>query len=112
MNELEASMKRRLEDYPAQEKRLIKTNSRKKQKITKTEMAKYENSWRMAPFEVKQGAQEKLGFTWHTRLAEEWEKDSTRFQVMFFRDLVAKAILFRQADRIVQYEAVWYKNRL
>ena len=42
MNELEDSMKRRLEDYPAQEKTAYQNEQPKNRKLPKQKMAKYE----------------------------------------------------------------------
>ena len=80
----------------------------KSQKFTKTDMAKYENTWRMKPYEVKKGAQENLRLL-GVVIAEEYEKDESLFKHAFYRELIAKAILFENADSII-FKSDWYKE--
>ena len=78
------------------------------QMFTKTDMAKYENTWRMRPWEVKLGAQgnlEKIGSV----LINEWDENPDNFGIMFFKDLVAKAILFKTTDSAI-LKSNWYKE--
>ena len=80
----------------------------RKQMFTKTDMAKYENTWRMRPWEVKLGAQgnlEKIGSV----LIKEWDENPDNFGIMFFKDLVAKAILFKTTDSAI-LRSDWYKE--
>ncbi len=80
----------------------------RKQMFTKTDMAKYENTWRMRPWEVKLGAQgnlEKIGSV----LIKEWDQNPDNFGIMFFKDLVAKAILFKTTDSAI-LKSEWYKE--
>ena len=67
------------------------------QKFTKTDVAKYEHAWDQLPFTVGKGA-EKNFVEWTLRRAK--AKAELPDQE-FFRRLVAKAILWRQAERIV-----------
>ncbi|GHF88121.1 AIPR family protein [Thalassotalea marina] len=80
----------------------------KSQKFVKTDMAKYENTWRMKPHEVKKGAQENLKLLGPV-IAEEYEKDESKFKHAFYRELIAKAILFKSADSIIA-KSDWYKE--
>lgn len=80
----------------------------KSQKFVKTDMAKYENTWRMKPYEVKKGAQENLKLLGPV-IAEEYEKDESKFKHAFYRELIAKAILFKSADSIIA-KSDWYKE--
>lgn len=79
----------------------------KKQVFTKTDMAKYENTWRMKPNEVKRGAQANLKLLGHIIL-KEFEKNEDNFGAIFFNELVAKMILFRSADAAIP-ASDWYK---
>lgn len=79
----------------------------KKQVFTKTDMAKYENTWRMRPHEVKKGAQANLKLLGQSILIE-FEKNEDEFGAVFFNDLVAKMILFRAADFEIP-RSDWYK---
>ncbi len=70
------------------------------QKFTKTDLAKFENSWDQLPHKVSFGAQKNFReFT--LRLAQ--RKNFTVDQ-SYFERLVAKAILFRSAEKIVSAE--------
>lgn len=89
-------------------KRKFLLENPKNQKFSKTDMAKYENTWRMRPYEVKKGAQKNLGLLGE-KLVKEWESSPNNFEVAFYRDLIAKAILFKSSDRAIQYESEWYK---
>lgn len=80
----------------------------KPQLFTKTDMAKYENTWRMNPHTVKRGAQANLKALGPT-LVSEFEKKPESFGGGFFKDLVSKAILFRVTDKAV-LKADWYRE--
>tara|TARA_Y100000768_G_scaffold41107_1_gene26966 strand:+ start:6302 stop:8479 length:2178 start_codon:yes stop_codon:yes gene_type:complete len=79
----------------------------KNQKFTKTDMAKFENTFRMKPNEVKQGAQKNLELI-GKNLVNEWDKDPKDFEFGFYKDLIAKAILFKSADKAIM-QSDWYK---
>lgn len=80
----------------------------KKQMFTKTDMAKYENTWRMRPWEVKLGAQGNLAKIGEV-LIKEWDENPESFGIMFFKDLIAKAILFKTTD-VAILKSDWYKE--
>ncbi|MEO8058360.1 MAG: AIPR family protein [Burkholderiales bacterium] len=72
------------------------------QRFTKTDLAKYLNSWNRLPHLVSGGAQKNfVAFMRGLRQSRgtTWEPDEA-----FYRDLVAKAILFGAATRIVRQE--------
>jgi AIPR protein len=84
------------EGTPAR-KRMFKMVHPTNQKFTKTDLAKFENSWDELPHNVSLGAEKNFNhFT--MRLAQRG-----RFQVTqeYFERLVAMAILFRRTERIV-----------
>lgn len=89
-------------------KRKFLLENPKNQKFSKTDMAKFENTWRMRPYEVKKGAQKNLELL-GVKLLQEWENDPNNFEIVFYKDLIAKAILFKSSDRAIQYESEWYK---
>lgn len=80
----------------------------KNQVFTKTDMAKYENTWRMRPHEVKKGAQANLKLLGQVIL-KEFEADEETFGAAYYNDLVAKMILFRTADYEIP-RSDWYKS--
>jgi hypothetical protein len=67
-----------------------------RQRFTKTDLAKYENSWAQLPHEVSRGAQK--NFTSFMLLLSQ---RGVKPDVAYFQRLVAKAILFKRAERIV-----------
>jgi hypothetical protein len=67
------------------------------QKITKTDLAKFENTWAQRPWEVSKGAQK--NFT--ALMLELHRRGRMKPDVAYFQRLVAKAILFRRTERIV-----------
>mgnify|MGYP000029128793 CR=1 FL=1 len=80
----------------------------KSQKFSKTDMAKFENTWRMKPNEVKKGAQANLKALGEV-ISDEYDKDETQFKHAFYRELIAKAILFKAADSAI-FRSKWYKE--
>lgn len=89
-------------------KRKFETEFPKHQIFTKTDMAKYENTWRMKPYLVKKGAQANLKAL-GSIIIKEFEKDESSFGAAFYQDLVAKMILFRQTDVEIS-KSEWYRN--
>lgn len=88
---------KRLAGTRAQQKAFSQANPTS-QKITKTDLAKYENTWSQCPHLVSRGAQKNFAeFTlW---LAE---KDGKNVDPAYFRHLIAKGIAFRETEKIVQ----------
>ena len=66
------------------------------QKFTKTDVAKYENAWEQLPHEVSRGAQKNF-----TSFMARRSVDAATPNADYFERLVAKAILWRQAERLV-----------
>jgi len=68
--------------------------------FTKTDLAKYENSWDQLPFQVSEGAQKNFKkFT--VRLSE---RGGIVPDEQYYRRLIAKAILFRRTEKIVSQQ--------
>jgi hypothetical protein len=80
----------------------------KNQVFTKTDMAKYENTWRMRPFEVKKGAQANLKLLGQS-IINEFENNEDEFGAAYYNDLISKMILFRAADFAIP-RSEWYKE--
>ena len=89
----------------------FKAENPKEQMITKIDMAKFENTWRMKPWEVAVGGQDHLGKKIGPVLMKEWDKNPDNFGLMFFKDLVAKAILFKASDKSIG-KSEWYKAQI
>jgi hypothetical protein len=80
----------------------------KTQLITKTDLAKYQMAWDQRPQVVSKGAQ--FAFERFSSLVtQQWESDSSTFSEVYFRSMVAKAIVYRALERLVQ-RASWYES--
>lgn len=92
---------------PAEKKRFLLQNPREKV-ITKTDLAKVENAWRGLPHTVSMGAQKNfLAFAqW---VGDQWKQSEADFNEEYFRNAVAKTILFRYTERLVTRQP-WYQN--
>ncbi|MFC7464953.1 AIPR family protein [Brachybacterium sp. GCM10030252] len=80
----------------------------KKQRITKTDWAKFAFSWSKRPHEVSRGAQS--NFMAFAKLASElWEKDENQFGDAYFRAGVAKAIIYSETRAAIM-ASEWYST--
>ncbi|WP_282026117.1 AIPR family protein [Limimaricola cinnabarinus] len=76
--------------------------------FTKTDLAKYENSWSGRPDTVSQGAQK--NFAAFARLIEKiWGRSGERINEVWFRHLISKAIIFRSLEKLVSAQD-WYEG--
>lgn len=91
----------------SQKRRKFEADYPKKQMFSKTDMAKYENTWRMKPHLVKKGAQANLKLLGAVIISE-FEKNEDDFGAAFYKDLIAKMILFRETDSAI-FRSDWYK---
>jgi len=78
----------------------------KDQFFTKTDLAKFENSYRCLPHVVSLGAQKNFSEL-AKAVGTEWGKAGDQFDETWFQRLVAKAIIFRNLERIVPAQP-WY----
>ena len=78
------------------------------QLITKTDFAKYENSWLQLPHFVSRGAQKNF-LMFADRMTTLWEKQQSKIGDGYFRSAVARAILFRTLEKAVPKED-WYEG--
>lgn len=80
----------------------------KKQVITKTDLAKYQNSWIGLPQIVSKGAQ--TNFIKFAEIIDEaWNRSDTRFNDKFFKDTVSLAILFKHTEWVVSHQP-WFEQ--
>lgn len=89
----------------AEQKKFEATQPRS-QVITKTDAAKYEISWGQQPHMVSRGAQKNF-VAFAESVAKRWETSDAEFNEVYFKSLVAKAILF-QSIRTRVMKAEWY----
>jgi hypothetical protein len=90
---------------PAEEKKFL-TQFPKHQMFAKTDVAKFEYSLGMKPQVVSLGAQKSFA-EFAKDIGERWEKHNEEFNDLYFKELIAKAILFRYLDRAVMKQS-WY----
>ena len=69
----------------------------KNQKITKTDIAKYEVSWNMMPHNVCRGAEKN-----YTIFVADIKRDKPEVNAHYFKRVIAKCILFNTIDSIVK----------
>ena len=80
----------------------------KKQVITKTDLAKYRNSWAGIPHVVSKGAQ--TNFMKFAELIDDsWNKTDTSFNDKYFKDSVSLAILFKHTEWVVSHQP-WFEQ--
>jgi hypothetical protein len=91
----------------AQRSQFLLQNPRK-QLITKTDLAKYENAWRLLPHVVSQGAQKNF-INFSNYASAEWEKNPDQFNEEFYKRIVVKAQLFRRTEELVGQQS-WYQG--
>lgn len=90
------------------EKQRFEADNPKSQLLTKTDVAKIENSWRGLPHEVSKGAQKNFdAFSKH--VVEQWTARQLQFNDEYFRRVVVHAIVFRTLEKLIPGEA-WYEG--
>ena len=68
--------------------------------FTKTDLAKYENTWEQLPYQVSEGAQKNF----HKFMLRLKERKGFVPDEAYYRNLIAKAILFRRTEKLVQQQ--------
>lgn len=79
----------------------------KQQIFSKEDLAKYENVWDELPKIVSQGRQKNFA-AYAERIGKEWEKDENGFNDEYYKQAVARAIIFRETEKIVSTRP-WYR---
>lgn len=89
----------------AEQKKFEKINP-KAQMLTKTDLAKFYNSWERMPHIVSLGAQKNFG-KFADLMTEYWDKNEKQFNELFFKESIAKSILFKELDKKIMKQP-WY----
>ncbi len=84
----------------------FKMRNPKTQMFTKTDLAKFVLSWDKRPTDVSYGAQ-KCFAKFASEIGSSWDKKDTSYNELYFKELVAKAIIFRYLDNEIKKQ-VWY----
>ncbi len=92
----------------AGEQKRFKAENPKSQMFTKTDLAKFENTWDEHPRWVNLGAQKNFAKYAH-RIGKEWEKGPDGFNEFYFRRAVASGIIFRAVEKLVSSQQ-WYNG--
>ncbi|MCX5807224.1 MAG: AIPR family protein [Proteobacteria bacterium] len=92
---------------PSEKRRFLQQNPRS-QLLTKTDLAKYENTWRGMPHIVSLGAQKNFKYfaEW---IDEKWKASDVDFSEEYFKNIVAKAILWQYTERMISGQT-WYQG--
>lgn len=90
------------------ERDLFEMQNPKAQKFTKTDLAKYINASEMRPFDVSWGAEVNMT-RFQAIMEKEWDKTNLKFNEGYYKELIAKAIIFKEIERIISNEE-WYQN--
>lgn len=88
--------KRFLNEYP------------KPQMFTKTDLAKFENVWDEKPTSVNLGAQKNFA-KYAIRIGSEWTKNPDAFNELYYKRVIARAILFKKTEKLVSAQS-WYNG--
>ena len=78
------------------------------QRFNKTDLAKYHNVWEQIPHTVSLGAQKNFA-EFAKLIGKKWTQDSKQFHETYFKETVAKAIIFKRTEKIVSEQA-WYQG--
>lgn len=95
-------------NFTAAERKKFQLLNPRQQVITKTDLAKFENTWRQLPHIVSQGAQKNF-LAFSSYAADEWNRNPDHFNDDYFKRVVAKAILFRTIEKLISEQA-WYQH--
>lgn len=79
-----------------------------RQRFTKTDLAKFLNVWDEKPHIVSLGAQKNFA-DFAKRIGKAWERQPNDFNEAYFREIVAKAIMFRTTEKLVSNQP-WYEG--
>ena len=92
---------------PAERKKFDLENPRS-QMFTKTDLAKYLSVWDGQPHRVSLGAQKNFA-AFAEETGKAWEKSPDDFNENWYRDAVAKAVIFKATEKIVSGQT-WYSG--
>ena len=91
----------------ARERAKFRAEFPRNQVVNKTDLAKYSTTFECVPYLVSRGAQ-KCFLEFAENVSKIWEKHVDQFNEGYFRTAMAKAIVFRETDRLVG-QSEWYR---
>ena len=92
----------------APQRRQFEADFPKSQKIVKTDLAKFVSVWEGDPHIVSRGAQKNFA-AFAGDVGKRWEQNPDQFNEMYYRHAIAKAIIFRDTEKIVSTQP-WYET--
>jgi hypothetical protein len=92
---------------PAQKAKFLSL-SPKKQLLVKTDVAKILNTFRCIPHVVSLGGQKNF-INFAQYITEIWDKNNNTFDDEYFKEVIAKVVLFKSTEDIVS-DQEWYQN--
>lgn len=92
---------------PAKRKKFDLENPRS-QLFSKTDLAKFLNVWEQKPDKVSMGAQKNFG-VFAEAVGHAWKKSEDSYNEAFFKEAIAKAIIFKSTEKIVSAQP-WYEG--
>ena len=92
----------------ATQRRRFDLENPRRQLFSKTDLAKYVSVWELRPHEVSLGAQKNFA-RFAQRIGREWRKSPSNFNEEWYRDAIAKAIVFKATERLVSTQS-WYQG--
>lgn len=90
------------------EKKRFRAEYPKPQMFTKTDLAKFENVWDEHPRWVNLGAQKNFA-RYADRIGKEWTSSPDKFNELYYKRAVARAIVFRRVEKLVSSQP-WYSG--
>jgi hypothetical protein len=87
-------------------KKKFKAEYPKPQMFNKTDLAKFANAWEDSPHIVSRGAQKNFA-AFASEIGKKWDKDPGEFNELYFKTLIAKAIVFRTTEKLIMKQD-WY----
>lgn len=87
-------------------KREFQAKNPRNQVLSKTDLAKYVQTFRELPHEVSMGAQKNFG-KFADWISGRWAQHENDYNELWFRRAIVEAIIFRQSELLVQ-QAPWY----
>lgn len=92
---------------PGERRRYQQLNPRD-QVVTKTDLAKSENSWRQLPHVVSRGAQKNF-LDFASFVSTRWDANPSMFHEDYFRAAISRILMFRATERLVSAQP-WYSG--
>jgi len=90
------------------ERRKFDAQYPRSQFLTKTDLAKFENTWARLPHIVSLGAQKNF-VEFAKKIGNRWGSKGIAFDELWFKRMIAKAIIFRATEKLVS-RAEWYEG--